>query len=76
MTTSYAEYYVNLPSPVTIYNFVNIAPYSGVNDIVYLFGYALGFWSGQQNPDQIRILCRLGNAVASTTGTFRVYYSV
>lgn len=76
MTSSQAEYYVSLPSPVTIYNFVSIAPFSGTNDIVYLYYYALGFWSGVQNPNEIRISCRLGNAVASNIGTFKIFYSI
>ena len=53
---------------------VSIIPLAGTNDIVYLEGIILGNWSGVQLPTVANLLVRLGNAVASTTGTVRFYF--
>jgi hypothetical protein len=76
MNTSYTWYKVTMPAGITYDTILGIVPWSGVNDTVLLFAVQLGHWSGVQNPNQIQVAAALGNAVASTTGTFRIYYRV
>jgi hypothetical protein len=63
-----------LPAGKMFLDVASIVPYGGVNDIVYLLGVCLGNWSGVQNPYQAQVYCYLGNAVASSFSTIRIYY--
>lgn len=76
LTTSLQEKLLTLPSGVFYNDVVSIVPLDGINDIVVIEAIGLGFWSGVQADNQFRISVRLGNAVASTTGSVRVYYKV
>lgn len=76
MNTSYNWYLATLPGGATYDSVLSVIPWSGTNDTVLLFAVQLGHWSGVQNPNQIRVAAALGNAVASTTGIFRIYYKV
>jgi hypothetical protein len=76
LTTSLQEKLLTLPSGVFYNDVVSIVPLDGTNDIVVIEAIGLGVWSGVQSNTQFRISVRLGNAVASTTGTVRVYYKV
>lgn len=75
VTQTTTDFLLNLPSGVDYFNFVSITPISNFdNNIVWLFGWALGNWSGVQTTTQIRIRAALGNGVHLGTSTFRVYY--
>jgi hypothetical protein len=63
-----------MPAGISIDNVVSVVPYGGVNDIVYMGGVALGWWSGVQLPTEISVLMSLGNGVASPWATIRIYY--
>jgi len=76
LTTSYQEILITLPNSTVFTSVVSIVPVTGINDIVYLQGIALGEWSGVQALTQARLIIKLGNAVASTSCTVRVYYRV
>lgn len=76
LTTSIQEKQITLPSGIFYSDVVSIVPVNGSNDIVVIEGIGLGVWSGIQADNQVLIRIRLGNAVASTTGTIRVYYRV
>ena len=77
LTTTLSEYLVNLPAGVNQDNIVSVVPTTGlINDIAYVGYIALGLWSGIQTTTQLRIQARLGNAVASNVGLFRVYYRI
>ena len=76
MTTSYADYKVTIPNSKSYFDIVNVSPLNGlINDIIYIESYALGDWSGELTPNQIIIRAKLGNAVASTTGTVRFWFT-
>jgi len=75
LTASAADYLINLPPGVDMFNFVSITPISNFdNNIVWLFGWALGHWGGIHEPYQIRIRAQLGNGVHLGAAVFRVYY--
>jgi hypothetical protein len=76
LTTSFQEKLITLPNSITYTSVVCIIPLNGVNDIVTIDYVSLGEWSGVQLTTQARIGIKLGNAVASTTGTIRVYYRI
>jgi hypothetical protein len=74
MSTSYVQRTVTIPSSKQFTDIVSIIPYGGVNDYVGISEIYLGNWSGVLLPTQSIIGCRLGNAVASTTGFIRFYF--
>jgi len=75
VTQTTTDFLLNLPAGIDYFNFVSITPISNFdNNIVWLFGWALGNWSGVQTTTQIRIRAALGNGVHLGTSTFRVYY--
>lgn len=77
LTTTLSEYLINLPPGVNQDNIVSVVPLTGqINDIAYVGYIALGNWSAVQTTTQLRIQARLGNAVASNVGLFRVYYRI
>ena len=76
MTTSYADYKVTIPSSKSYFDIVSVNPLVGTNDIVYIESYALGDWGGGNlSPNEIIIRAKLGNAVASSTGTVRFWFT-
>lgn len=75
VTASVGDFLCNLPSGVDRNNFVSITPVDNFdNNIVWIWGWALGNWSGVQTTTQIRIRASLGNGVHLASSTFRVYY--
>lgn len=74
MSTSYVQRTVTIPGGKNYTDVVSIIPYNGVNDYVGIAEIILGNWSGVLLPTQAVINCRLGNAVASTTGIVRFYF--
>ena len=74
MSTGYVQRTVTIPSSKQFTDIVSIIPYGGVNDYVGISEIYLGNWSGVLLPTQSIIGCRLGNAVASTTGYIRFYF--
>lgn len=75
MSTVYEEYTFTIPNGRSYQDVVSVHGLEGTNDIVWIAGVAMGFWSGIQGPNQIRILARLGNGVASNTGYVRVWFA-
>lgn len=73
-STTYNWYHIVIPAGKAFSDIVSVVPYGGVNDIVYYYGTALGHWSGVQDPYSIRVLCHLGNGVASPWSTIRIYF--
>jgi len=74
-TGTFVNWYMfTLPGGKLFSDVVSIIPYGGVNDIVYMFGIALGNWSGVQGPTQAQAYIGLGNGVASPFSTIRIYY--
>ena len=74
-TGTFVNWYMfTLPAGKLFSDVVSIIPYGGVNDIVYMFGVALGNWSGVQGPTQAQAYIGLGNGVASPFSTIRIYY--
>jgi len=63
-----------LPAGKQFSDVVSIVPYGGVNDVVFLYGVCLGNWSGVQGPTQAQVYANLGNAVASSFATIRIYF--
>jgi len=74
MSTSYVQRTVTIPSSKTNNDVVSIIPYTGINDYVGIAEIYMGTWSGVLTAYQAVINCRLGNAVASTTGYIRFYF--
>lgn len=74
MSTSYVQRTVTIPAGKTNNDVVSIIPYTGINDYVGIAEIYLGTWSGVLTAYQSVINCRLGNAVASTTGYIRFYF--
>lgn len=74
MSTSYVQRTVTIPSGKTNGDVVSIIPLTGVNDYVGIAEIYLGTWSGVLTAYQSVVNCRLGNAVASTTGYLRFYF--
>lgn len=74
MNTTLTYRMVTIPLSKNYTEIVSIIPLSGTNDTVYLEGIILGAWSGVQSAVQANLFVRLGNAVASTTGTVRFYF--
>jgi hypothetical protein len=76
LTTSFQDKLFTLPNGIDYGAVVTILPLAGANDIVAIDYISLGEWSGVQLSTQARIGIKLGNAVASTTGSIRVYYRI
>ena len=76
LTTSFQDKLFTLPNGIDYGAVVTILPLAGVNDLVTIDYISLGEWSGVQLSTQARVGIKLGNAVASTTGTIRVYYRI
>lgn len=74
MSTSYVQRTVTIPAGKNYTDVVAIIPLAGTNDFVGIAEIYLGAWSGVLLPTQSIINCRLGNAVASTTGVIRFYF--
>jgi hypothetical protein len=74
-TGTFVNWYMfTLPAGKLFSDVVSIIPFGGVNDIVYMYGVALGNWSGVQGPTQAQAYIGLGNGVASPFSTIRIYY--
>lgn len=76
LSTSTQNKLFTLPNGIFYYQVVSIVPLNGVNDVVVIEWISLGDWSGVVLPTQCSIGIRLGNAVASTSGTIRVFYLI
>lgn len=74
MATYWQTKTITIPSSKLYVDVVSVIPLAGINDYVGMAEWYMGPWSGVLGSNQVIVNCRLGNAVASTTGTFRFYF--
>lgn len=67
---------LTMPEGCTCYNLVSFQPVVGINNILYIYNWAVGVWNGIQNQNQIKINAQLGNNDNSHPFTIRFYWTV
>ena len=75
-TATQAVYTLTMPQGCTCYNLVSFQPVSGGNNILYIYNWAVGIWSGIQNQNQIKVTAQLGNNANSDPFTLKFYWTV
>lgn len=75
-TASSATYLINMPTGCTCFNLVSFQPVAAINNILYIYDWAVGNWSGVQTTTQIRITAALGNGVHLEPFTLQFYWTI
>ena len=75
-TATQAVHTLTMPEGCTCYNLVSFQPVSGGNNILYIYNWAVGIWSGIQNQNQIKVTAQLGNNANSDPFTLKFYWTV
>jgi hypothetical protein len=67
---------ITMPTGCTCFNLVSFQPVAAINNILYIYNWAVGNWSGVQNTNQIRITAQLGNSIHLENFTLQFYWTV
>jgi len=75
-TATQTTHLITMPTGCTCFNLVSFQPVAAVNNILYIYNWAVGNWSGIQNTNQISITASLGNNVHLENFTLQFFWTI
>jgi len=67
---------ITMPTGCTCHNLVSFQPVAAVNNILYIYNWALGVWGDVQTQNQLRVTAQLGNSSSTAPFTIKFYWTV